>query len=87
MSDTDIYADLIALCEKHGIKDASFCGTEADGKYIAIMNCNQAEGKGAASSWMPVSMNVGRMWQHVRDATKQILDGYEKSWHNRKANP
>lgn len=68
--------DLIALCGKYGIENASFCGTIGD-EFVSAFCMGELK---SVSGVTEAAMNVGRLWQHARSMVKKMLDGFEKGW-------
>ena len=67
-------SDLIELCRKHDISNASFCGSSPDDQYYGLM-CIE---KTTTAEVFKSAMNIGRLWQHTRMVIRQILDDFEK---------
>lgn len=63
--------ELQALCKKHGIVDASFCG-EKEGKLIGVWDVDKQSH--TATSVVLCSMNVARMYQAIREKVLRHLD-------------
>lgn len=68
--------ELVALCGKHNVKKASFCGTMGD-EFVALFCAGEVK---AVSDVTEAVMNVGRLWQHARMMVKKMLDEFEREW-------
>lgn len=70
-----VETDVIELCKKHGITSASFTGTTKDGTGISLFSVDNQVVNGQC---FDAALNVGRLWQHVRQQIKTGLDNFEK---------
>ena len=66
--------DLIQLMKKHGIRNASFCGTDAADCYHGLMCVEETSVAGIFES----AVNIGRLWQHTRTVIRRTLDDFER---------
>ena len=68
--------ELEMIAEKYNVEHASFCGS-SDQQFIGFAVSGQTRGE----VWETV-LNVGRLWQFMREQTRQVLNSYEpkKNW-------
>lgn len=69
----ELESDLRGICEKYDIKNAAFCG-ETLGEFIGI----PVSDSGPVLSCFATVLNVGRMWQAMREQTRAMLDMFEQ---------
>lgn len=66
--------DLARVAKKHNLKHCAFCGTTAEGEFYGV-----AVGeKVLLADVFEIALNVGRLWQYFREATRKALDTFEK---------
>ena len=70
-----VRADLEKLMKVHGIRNASFCGTGAEGGYWGLMSVQEHQD---APGLFESVLNIGQLWQHTRETVRSILDDFEK---------
>jgi len=65
--------ELDKLAKKHGLTCASFCATVKDtGEFVGTF-----QQVSAFDLWQSV-LNIGRLWQHAREMTRETLNRFEK---------
>jgi len=77
MKETDINAlhdDLLAVVEKWRLKNAAFCCQDDEGNFIGLKGI----GKMSVSGIFDTSLNIGRLWQSMRESVRDILDDFER---------
>ena len=67
----DFLKDLEELTVKYGITSAAFTGN-AGGTYIGMVI-----GKMTVTAFWETALNVGRLWQHMREQTRKFLDEFD----------
>lgn len=67
-------ADLQELCKKHGIRNASFCGTTVECWFRGLTCISPA----TPSEVFESVLNLGRLWQHSRTVIRNMMDEFEK---------
>lgn len=65
---------LTKLVDEYEIKNAAFCG-QRDEEYVGFV-----VGKHNLLSMWEVVLNVGRLWQHMRENTRSTLNRFERGW-------
>ena len=65
---------LKALIAEYELTDFSFCATRKD-IFVGSMCIDQREDMNFI---FRAVCNIGRLWQHARTSTRDILDGYER---------
>jgi hypothetical protein len=79
---SEFQVELEALAEKWNLRACSFTGTAEDkedgDKYLGIV-----VGKMTPSLLFETVLNTGRLWQHLRNQTRSVLDGFERGKMNR----
>ena len=69
--------DLAKVAKKHNLKDCAFCGTTAEGEFYGAAVGEKVFQADAFN----IALNVGRLWQHFRGLTRDVLNGFErKAW-------
>jgi hypothetical protein len=72
---TEFEKDFYELIDKHGLKNCAIAATHPDGNYLGFVAIRTGEPK---SAFFDTAFNVGRLWQHMRNSAKVILDEFEK---------
>ena len=65
--------ELNELLVKYEIKDAAFCGSSNTGEFLGL-----ACGKPKFSEGFEITLNVGRLWQHMRNSVRDSLQTYDR---------
>lgn len=71
-------AELNGLIAKYEIKSAAFCGSSAEGDFLGL-----ACGKPKQAEGFEITLNVGRLWQHMRSTVRESLAVYDRWSANR----
>lgn len=66
--------DLARIAKKHNLKDCAFCGTTAEGEFYGAAIGEKV----LQSDVFNIALNVGRLWQHFRGLTRDVLNTFEK---------
>lgn len=69
-----ILDDLAKVVKKYGLKDCAFCGTTENEEFIGFAVGEKIFQKDVFN----IAMNIGRLWQHFRGATRDVLNTFEK---------
>ncbi|OPX96075.1 MAG: hypothetical protein A4E60_03519 [Syntrophorhabdus sp. PtaB.Bin047] len=69
--------DLTKIADKYKLRHCAFCGTTPEDEFYGV-----AVGeKVLMTDAFNIALNVGRLWQYFREATRNALDTFEKnSW-------
>ena len=68
-----ISEELGKVIKKYKLKDCAFCGTTDDGMFTGF-----AIGNATNHDVFNIALNVGRLWQHFRGLTRDVLNTFEK---------
>jgi hypothetical protein len=71
--------DLEALCKKHGVTMASFCGQLMDKSFYGACLV-ESNGRGTPRHIVEASFGVARLWQHARETVRSMMDKAERGW-------
>lgn len=69
-----IHDDLAKVVKKHGLSNCAFCGTTKDDEFIGFAVGEKVFHKDVFN----IALNVGRLWQHFRGVTRDVLNTFEK---------
>ena len=74
---SDLQKDLDAVGKKWSLKNCAFCGSDNEGNFVGTQ-----VGSTTVLSFWETSLNVGRLWQHMRTQVRNILNEHErgKDW-------
>jgi hypothetical protein len=68
--------DLEKVTNKYGLINCSFCGNNEEQQFIGFIIGTPTIG----NMWMS-SLNVGRLWQHIRETVRKTLQRFEVGGH------
>jgi hypothetical protein len=66
--------DLDKIAKKHGLTNCAFCGTTAEDEFYGAA----VGDKVSQADVFNIAMNVGRLWQHFRGLTRDVLNTFER---------
>lgn len=66
-------SDLRILTKKHNLKNCAFCGMDAQDHFFGQLITD----KTYTGVW-ETALNVGRLWQFVREETRTLLNMFDK---------
>ena len=76
-TETKLKIRLMSICKEYGIKNASIAG-DRNHEFVGMLLIDEDESERSLGSIFEAIMNVGRLWQHSRAVTRNILNEFEK---------
>lgn len=69
-----IAKELARIVTKYHLNNCAFCGTTKDDEFIGFAVGEKVFHKDVFN----IALNVGRLWQHFRGVTRDVLNTFEK---------
>ena len=66
--------DLAKIAKKHNLRYCAFCGTTAEDEFYGAA----VGDKVIQTDVFNIALNVGRLWQHFRGLSRDVLNAFEK---------
>jgi hypothetical protein len=75
--DSEVFQkEIETLFAKYEITNGAFCGTVSNSQYVAVII--RSGEKLTIENTFEATLNIGRLWQHARNAVRQDLNMFEK---------